>query len=46
MIKGKEILGRNIVAISNGQKVVAIVGTAFSSAFFPKEKPAYEKRFG
>ena len=26
--------------------LVAIVGTAFSSAFFPKEKPAYEKRFG
>ena len=26
--------------------IVAIVDTAFSSAFFPKEKKPYEKRFG
>ena len=26
--------------------IVAIVGTLFSRALFPKEKPAYEKRFG
>lgn len=26
--------------------IIAVVGTLFSRALFPKEKPAYEKRFG